>query len=674
MTESIVSLDQASINALAAAITGRGAGGGGGNNRDFSGNGSVLGGVSAGFEKKLIDSGKAAFEGVGEFVTNSFTKAGGSVTDQASAVAKSIPIINIFGGAITNVVGYLEDTQSTFQALSKVGAGMNGNLAELRRGAAQTRMPLTEFANMVGNNTQLLAGFAGGVQGGAKRFRQLSDAMWTGSNGGLPVIDGFMNLGYSIKDANEFIIKNMEIQQRQAKFRNSESGDEEMLAASLRMASSLDVMAKLSGKQLDQMQQEILATQLQGRVNAALRQMGPESQAAFTEMQIGLANAGEGANAYAKDLLSYGFARSTEAQAFAVTNDAARAQIDEGMRQVKAGNADAAGQASQAAAGAVAAFAQSERGLTMARLGGLGSVFDSMETSLESQDRIINMVHAQQEKVLANTGQSLSFSEAYNQIVGELSRVTATTISGTGEGQEISQALVTAQKAVADSAAQLNLSLASNMDTNTEAIDSVREFTTAFIEMIQIGTGAVQGAMNFAVPGTSTAQKTALFPPKLAPPNVGGMSLEEILDLDGFNPPVIDTTPADPTSPSPKLGGGGVKAGQVYEVNEDDPDRTELFAPGMSGAVIPNMKSVMNRLGPTLTKVQQEIAKFGAPQSAQMAATGGNDLAALLQVGQLSNELLSQLVGVNTTQARNGEKLVRNARSTGNFLNGIGRA
>jgi hypothetical protein len=57
-----------------------------------------------------------------------------------------------------------------------------------------------------------------------------------------------------------------------------------------------------------------------------------------------------------------------------------------------------------------------------------------------------------------------------------------------------------------------------------------------------------------------------------------------------------------------------------------------------------------------------------------MAATGGNDLAALLQVGQLSNELLSQLVGVNTTQARNGEKLVRNARSTGNFLNGIGRA
>ena len=44
-----------------------------------------------------------------------------------------------------------------------------------------------------------------------------------------------------------------------------------MLEASLRMAKSLDVMAKVAGKQLDQMQDEIINRQRVGATDAKLR-------------------------------------------------------------------------------------------------------------------------------------------------------------------------------------------------------------------------------------------------------------------------------------------------------------------------------------------------------------------------------------------------------------------
>ena len=86
----------------------------------------------------------------------------------------TIPIFKAFSGVVGDGIGFLEESNAVFQQLSKVGAGFNGDLGALRAGAADTRLPLGEFASLIGSNSELLAGLGAGVNQGAKRFAQLS--------------------------------------------------------------------------------------------------------------------------------------------------------------------------------------------------------------------------------------------------------------------------------------------------------------------------------------------------------------------------------------------------------------------------------------------------------------------------------------------------------------------
>ena len=119
----------------------------------------------------------APFGAAVDQMQNHILNAGGTVSTFVSNLAKSTPLAAAFGDEVGAVIGYFEETNDTFRGLSKVGAGLEGRLGELRMSAAETRMTLGDFANMVGNNSELLSGFAGGVTGGIKRFRQLSSAM-----------------------------------------------------------------------------------------------------------------------------------------------------------------------------------------------------------------------------------------------------------------------------------------------------------------------------------------------------------------------------------------------------------------------------------------------------------------------------------------------------------------
>jgi hypothetical protein len=144
-------------------------------------------------------------------------KAGGNVTQLGTNLAKATPILSAFSGKFGDILGYLEDTQATFKALSKVGAGLEGRLGELRIAAADTGLPLRDFANLIGRNSEQLAGFAGGVTGGIKVFRDLSKTMREDGT-----LEGFMNLGYTLEEANEFVLKNLEVQRRDARYRNAD--------------------------------------------------------------------------------------------------------------------------------------------------------------------------------------------------------------------------------------------------------------------------------------------------------------------------------------------------------------------------------------------------------------------------------------------------------------------
>ena len=643
-------------------------------------------------------------------------QAGGSYSSAMGTLAKSfklVPGLNMATAAMSGMLNYADETQQVFQNLSKVGAGFNGNLAELRMGAAETRLTLGDFASIVASNSETLAGFAGGVQGGVKRFRQLSNAMFSGD---APVITGFQRLGFTLNESNDFILKNMEIQQRQQRMRGPE-GDKEMLAASLRMAESLDIMSKLSGKQLDQMQEEILATQTQGRVNAALRQMGPEAAAAFGELQVGLANAGDGANAYANDILTYGAPVGKAAVAFASSNHDAARSIDAAMNSVKKGSSDGAKSLGQQATAQVAEFANSARGLSMSRLAGLGSIFDAQEKNLEQTDTLINQINAHQEKVLAQTGESLTYTEAYARMLAQQVETQKTQTSGTGEGTEISNVLNISQQEIANQSSRIAKQLASNLDSNDTLITGAQAFTRKFLETLNAVTGKMANTIDATLPGTTQENERSQLTEKdrinldivkafengsvsvtaknkalddLAAAGIihkNGLVVQGTpdsptnLNIDNLNRDRNDQNASSSTSTSDTGNltrsrnalGGGMRSGEASLVGEFGP---ETFVAGMNGAIIPNMKAMLNRMPDIAKTMQDEMAQFGTPMSEAMKSASAQmqNSTSVEQKLDILNQTMLQLVNINSMQARTGEKQLRGSRYAGNIMSGLGRA
>lgn len=630
--------------------------------------------------------------------SDTINKAGSTTAANLSNFASAIdnvPIAGFAAGVMSGLMDYADETQQVFQSLSKVGAGFNGNLMELRQGAADTRMTLGDFAGMVSQNSEALAGFTGGVQGGVRRFRELSNAMFSGD---APVIDGFQRLGFTLNESNEFILKNMEIQQRNAKMRGP-GGDEEMLQASLRMAESLDVMAKLSGKQLDQMQEEILATQMQGRVNASLRQMGPDAAAAFSELQIGLANAGDGANAYAKDMLTYGAPISQAAQSFAVSNTEAAASIQNAIGAVKRGEKDAAGNLGQQATAQVAEFAGSAQGLTMARLGGLNPIFDAQEKNLEQTDKLINQINGHQERVLSETGVALDYVTAYRQIVATQSEAQKRQTSGTTPETQISNVLNKAQLEIANTASEINTQLASNLGTNQQMIDATASFTSTFIDLLNQSRNTISNAIDDIIPGQtqdnlrsdlSPEQQDAVrivngFKEGLSSVTIdmkndalallgkhidpaSGLLVDTNIDPQtGNRRPDRDLT-QNPTTQN--VLGGGISAGIASLVGEQGP---EVFVPNMDGAIIPNMKAMLNRMPDIVGTLQDEIKQFGGPMSEaakSFAATNPGMMqgSSIEQKLDNLNQTMLQLLNINTMHKDIGNKQIKTMRRTGNLM------
>ena len=621
-------------------------------------------------------------------------KAGGDLVAHTKTVGGVIPILGALSGVASDVVGYLQDTNTVFEGLSKVGAGANGSLSELRLGAAETRMSLGEFANMISTNTAQLAGFAGGVNGGTKRFRELSDAMFSGDN---PLIENFQRLGMSINESNEFILKNMESQRRQARFQGP-GGNEAMLEASLRMVKSLDVMAKVSGRQAKDMQDEVIVRQRNGSTNAKLRLLEQQGVAgaaqAFKEAQSSLGAAPKVARDLLDDLVQTGVPMTQATKDFAATNAEAYAALVQQANAIKQGDAETAAKKGAEVTAATAAYANSTQGLTISTLGQMSSLAKGQADVLESTAPLIDAIKANQDKMKAETGVTATFLESYNEMLANLSAEQIKQLSGVVPGQEAGVVLQKAQLELAQTASKLNIQIADQMKLSNDLQGKFSVFMDTIIAGAK-GAAAIAGGTVAGVgggPPTNLIQEDTDNYKKYTNANSSAeekaaarTALGDFIDEQGkFVQAAIKAKLAQMAAGkftsnenifTDRAAGGSFNKGDMLRVGERG---VETMVAGFDGAVIPNMKNMMNRMPDMAKRIENDMSQTGVPMSRSakdaMATMSNNDLAAIKESAQLTNALLSQLIGVNTTQARTGEKHLRSARGAGNLMTGLGRA
>ena len=661
-------------------------------NSSGSSTGGSSGGAtsSASGTKFAVAAGKASGEAVGNFLDNQFNKAGG---DAAGAINKTIGKIPFVGTALAGFGDIVLETNETFKNLSKVGAGFNGNLGELRMGAADTHMQLGEFANMVGSNSELLSGFAGGVQGGIKQFRILSDEMLRGP------ISQFQNLGMSVEEANEFIISNMETQRRDARFRRADGSmnTDMMLATSLEMAKSLDVMAKLSGKQLKEMNDDVVARGRAGATAAALRQMENNGAVGAADTYKAVQKELQAGPKVLRDLFDDVTQLNTplegSTKAFSSMNGDALRLARQARAQLKAGDRAGAVASARAAVASSAAFAASDQGLTIARMGDINEFAAVQAQVLQETGGIIDQIQDRAKSIGATLNSTQDYVDTFNSIIQDIKADQTAQTAGVGTGQDIAVILAEMDRAARKSAADLGRDVASNLSNNAKLIDAmevsftlfkdtIRDFSSKVREMINLLPGAAAAAAE--TDGASTIERqiannltqnqqdfVKVVQDVTAPMIERDAALAMLADAvtaDGYN---ITSAPGD--FGGTRALGGPVQAGKTYKINEGN--LAELFAPGVDGAMIPNMKNVFNRVPDMVAAMQSDIESISDPAAALANRTlSSNENTTLEQKLDTLNHTMLQLVSINSVQARTGEKHLRSSRSVGNLMTGLGRA
>ena len=661
-----------------------------------------------------------AAEGVFKGAEKVITKGGGRIADTVDGFGK-------VGSALGTLIGYVENTNDVFQSLSKVGAGFDADLGALRQSAAQTRMPLAQFAGMISQNTAELAGFSGGVNAGAKRFTELSYAMFDSN-----LIENFMDLGMTVEESNEFLMKNMAFDRRRARLEGMT--DQQQIQSALDLAKSMDVMAKLTGKSVQEQQDSLKDRMREGATQAKLRLLEKDgvtgASTAYKQAQTALEGSPKVVGDLLADLTQTGVPMTQATKNFAATNKEAYALLQQSAAATKRGDVATAEKLAQQAAAATAKFADSRQGLTLSTLAAVSEIAKGQADRLEDVGPIIDQIAAHSDKLSKELGRTPSIFETYNDMLSEAIDTQTGQLGGTLPGQDAQQSVREGQLGLANVASTFNEELGKAMSSSTVAqgiFDGMTKFLTegakaigntaaaginlAAGETLADVKGAVtdpdlQKQIDVLQSPTSTADEkqkaqSALIDAKLLSPD--GKSLNTTVVNNIFekaferNNANLSENPIDrdkndsilnnitesfsrlfnrddtTTTETDRAIGGGIDAGTAYRVGEQGP---ETFLAGMDGAIIPNMKAMLNRMPDIAKTMQDEMAQFGTPVS-KMALDQAAQMQNSTSVEQkldILNQTMLQLVNINSVQARTGEKQLKGLRHTGNLMSGLGRA
>jgi hypothetical protein len=415
---------------------------------------------------------------------NSIAQGGGSISDFSRGVESLVPNIPLLkqltGGAVGGLQ-YIEQLQDTFNMLSKVGAGGAGDLGELQRLAGEANLALPTFANLVAQNSELLAGFAGGVDAGKRRFVALNKELYdTG------LISQFKNLGFSSEEASEFVLTNMDSMRRSARLQGLTDAEQVAVAADL--AKNLSVVAKLTGKDAKGLQDEMVARQRDGATIGAIRlkEMNGAANAAENYDAILAATSGlpKVAQDLIKDQIQLQAPLSEATQGFAAINSRANdiaAQLNNALD--RGASKEEVTRLADEYAAAVTGFAATAEGArisTLAQVSGVGETQAGVLGELKPQIDALDEIISGNVTAMTTAGQA---ADAYLENVRKLRDGVdqqANLDKKRGPGQVALNFVNEGQVALAEASGTINEDIGRQVQSNTALVSALNSGSALF--------------------------------------------------------------------------------------------------------------------------------------------------------------------------------------------------
>ena len=258
------------------------------------------------FRDKLVPTIKdsvAAFDELGEKIRDAasatlslgkaFYKGEGTVSSYTDAFAGKFSIL----GDFISGTGKLLDTNiEMFRQLSQTGANFGQSIIALRIAAKESALPLDDFANLVGQNSQALAALSGSTTQGAKFIAGLGNALRTDA------IPQLTTLGFTVDEINETLMLDLERQRRMGIL--DRGATQFNIDSAIRFGKQLDRLAKLTGVQRDELRKEIESQQSNAKFAAFLQGQTKEAADRLQGFAGVIGNIAPGLNEGFQDLIA----------------------------------------------------------------------------------------------------------------------------------------------------------------------------------------------------------------------------------------------------------------------------------------------------------------------------------------------------------------------------------
>ena len=321
----------------------------------------------------------------------------GAAADALGKLPRIGPALGALAGYGQEMIKFAESSVDTLEGLSGSGASFNNSIIQMNYAASQSRLTLDEFAGLVRNNTEAMAGFGGSVTEGAKRFSRISGEFFDQGLG-----DDLINMGMTFEEVNESLASYMEFNRRNIVM--GRMSEQTAMESAQAMAKEMDMVAKLTGQNRKEMEAEVNARMREGQVQAKLRllEMQGNTQAAeeYNRALIQAQKAGPDAVAALQETFTKGTVVSDAGRRGMVALGDAGTELTNIVHAINDPARDVGPSLDQFNAALVERVNSSEF-LNIATLGGLGGVADAAKGIMESAGPYADAVRASSDGAVA---------------------------------------------------------------------------------------------------------------------------------------------------------------------------------------------------------------------------------------------------------------------------------
>jgi hypothetical protein len=314
------------------------------------------------------------------------------LSDYSKSLDTNTKLLGKLGKVVNALTMFAEQSLSEYQSLTGIGASFGKQMTEIKIAAAELGMSVEDMTKLFKDNAEGLSAFGGSTDSAISAFRQFSSSVLSSDVG-----TGLRRLGYTVSDINENLLTYAEIAEQDNQLERSVGRDRNQSA--LEFAKELDSLSKLTGKQRDELADQMKEARRQGDVQAFLTgQSADASEALTTGLTKISSTMGPQYAELFKDLLIRG-APTTDAtrSAFVALGDSAdefQAQVDSFRSGMNTDNFSQFDQSISETQAAFTRYLNTEEGRQIGMLGGLTDISQAQGQLREDSYVFANRLNA----------------------------------------------------------------------------------------------------------------------------------------------------------------------------------------------------------------------------------------------------------------------------------------